>query len=145
MTLTSDLKYIIFTGFLDPKNVRKVVSFIILAFFIFFQYLRTAAILNFGCKKKASSYFFRVFRFFGSWGLTLSYNKNSACYIFFLGLTLMLLCYIYWIMGIENTYDFRVFLGIKSVLCYKDLNCKIEVDKGTTTNVINTDITITNV
>ena len=38
-------------------------------------------------------------------------------------------------MGIENTYDFRGFLGIKSVLCYKDLNCKIEVDKGTTTNV----------
>ena len=92
MTLTSDLKNILFIGFLDLKNVRKVVSFIILAFFIFFQYLRTAAILNFGCKKKASSYFFRVFRFFGSWGLTLSYNKNSACYIF-LGLTLMLLCY----------------------------------------------------
>ena len=45
-------------------------------------------------------------------------------------------------MGIENTYDFRGFLGIKSVLCYKDLNCKIEVDKGTTTNVKNTDITI---
>ena len=48
-------------------------------------------------------------------------------------------------MGIENTYDFRGFLGLKSVLCYKDLNCKIEVDKGTTTNVKNTDITITNV
>ena len=29
-------------------------------------------------------------------------------------------------MGIENTYDFQVFLGIKSVLCYNDQNCKID-------------------
>ena len=39
----------------------------------------------------------------------------------------------------------RFFGDKKCFFCYKDFNCKIEVDKGTTTNVINTDITITNV
>ena len=38
MKLNSDLRNNTFIGFLDPKNVRKEVKFIILAFFVILQY-----------------------------------------------------------------------------------------------------------